>query len=143
MKNLLCAILILAFPAVYYGQAKKTAGPLDGKIFVIDLFKEGKKKALDSDEIKFTAGKFKSIYFADWGFTKASLYQVASADSSTANKVINWTTECVNDIKETLTWTATITGEEIEGTAILVDKKGKSRQNYTFTGKLKQKPRKK
>lgn len=63
MKNLLCAILILAFPAVYYGQAKKTAGPLDGKIFVIDLFKEGKKKALDSDEIKFTAGKFKSIYF--------------------------------------------------------------------------------
>lgn len=71
------------------------------------------------------------------------MYQVASADSSTANKVINWTTECVNDIKETLTWTATITGEEIEGTAILVDKKGKSRQNYTFTGKLKQKPRKK
>ncbi len=49
----------------------------------------------------------------------------------------------MNDIKDVLTWQGTITGETIEGTADLVDAKGKKKWSYTFTGTLKKKAVKK
>ena len=141
MKNILCALLIIALPGIYKAQTKKLSGPLDGKTFTVDLFKEGKKKPLDADELKFIGGKFKSTHFADWGYTKASIYQITSVDSTSASKTYVWTCESINDIKDKMIWSGTITGDDIEGTCKEgVNENGESKYSYTFTGKLKKKP---
>lgn len=108
------------------------------------MTKEGKKKPMDPDELKFDAGKFKSKSFAEWGFTKAMPYKITSVDSTDASaKAYSWTAETINDIKEVMTWEGTIKGDDIDGTAVLVNAKGETKYNYTYTGKLKGKPGKK
>jgi hypothetical protein len=136
-------VFLLAAPLAVFSQVP-LKGPLDGKTFIVDTYKEGKKKPLDTDELKFITGKFKSKYFADWGFTKASVYKITSIDStSSETKIYSWTAEATSDIKEKMTWTGTITGEEIEGTSEIVSAKGEKTYSFTFTGKLKGKPGKK
>jgi hypothetical protein len=135
------AFVLLPFLVVAQPPVK---GPLDGKTYTIDVYKEGKKKSFDSDELKFNTGKFKSKLFADWGFTKASKYSITSIDSTSSDsKVYSWTTETVSDIKEKMTWTGTITGENIEGTSEIVNAKGETSYSFNYTGKLKGKPAKK
>lgn len=145
MNKFLFSLLLICSAAVLKAQTQaNTKGPLDGKTFNVDIFKEGKKKPLDVDELKFNLGKFKSKYFADWGFTKATKYQITEVDSTSGtDKKISWKTECTSDIKETMTWTGTINGEDIDGTAEIVNDKGKQTYSFTFTGKLKGKPGKK
>lgn len=149
MQKKLIAVLSAAFFNFSFlifnshAQAPKKM-PLDGQVFVAEIIKEGKKKPLDPDELKFSAGKFKSVLFADWGFTKASKYEIISIDSTSSDvKIYSWTAETINDIEEKMMWSGTIKGEEIEGTSELVNKKGETKYNYTFTGKLKKKPGKK
>ena len=135
MKKILFIAALATLPFVLFAQ-KPLKGPLDGKTYVVEHLKEGKKKPIDPpDELKFNAGKFKSKYFTDWGFTKAGIYQVTFADST--KKDCTWTTDMVNDIEEKMTWNATITGDEIEGTTELVNKKGEKKYSYSFTGTLK------
>ncbi len=135
---------VFAFLPLMVVAQTPVKGPLDGKIYLIDVYKEGKKKSFDSDELKFNTGKFKSKLFADWGFTKANKYQITSIDStSSETKIYSWTTESVSDIKETMTWNGTIKGEDIEGTSEIVNVKGDKTYAFTFTGKLKGKPAKK
>ena len=144
MNKFLFSLLLISSTVILNAQTQNTKGPLDGKTFTVDLFKEGKKKPLNDDEIKFNLGKFKSKYFADWGFTKAGKYKITSVDSTSGTtKIISWTTETTNDIKETMTWTGTITGEDIEGTSEIVSAKGEKTYSFTFNGKLKGKPGKK
>jgi len=145
MNKFLFSLLLISSFVISEARAQNnTKGPLDGKTYIVDIFKEGKKKPLDSDELKFNLGKFRSKYFADWGFTKANKYQVTSVDSTSgATKTISWTTETTSDIKETMTWTGTINGEDIEGTSEIVNAKGETKYSFTFNGKLKGKPAKK
>ena len=135
--------LLLISSSVILKAQTQSKGPLDKKTFNVEIFKEGKKKPLDSDELKFNLGKFKSKYFSDWGFTKASTYRVTSVDSTSENKIYSWTVETTSDIKETMTWTGTINGEDIEGTSQIVNAKGETKYSFTFNGKLKGKPEKK
>jgi hypothetical protein len=143
MKKFLLILLTSALPFALMAQAPQK-GPLDKKTFIIEMFKDGKKKAMDPDELKFDAAKFKSKSFVDWGFTKAAPYKITSIDSTdAAAKAYSWTAETINDIKEVMTWEGTIKGEDIDGTAVLVNAKGETKYNYTFTGKLKGKAAKK
>mgnify|MGYP000608826977 CR=1 FL=1 len=140
MKKQLIILLVSALPFTLLAQVLK--GPLDGKTFLTDVTKEGKKKPLDPDEFKFTAGKFKSKFFAEsYGFTKQVPYVITSIDSSNAaEKVYTWKAECINDIKEVLTWEGTIKGEDMDGTGELANAKGEKKWTYIFIGKLKKKP---
>ena len=141
MLRKIISLLLIAAPLAVFSQPP-VKGPLDGKTFVVDLYKEGKTKLYDHDDLKFTAGKFKSVLFADWGFTKATKYQL-TVDSTSAAKIYSWSVETVNDIQEKMTWSGTVSGEDIEGTSELVNKKGETKYNFTFTGKLKGKAGKK
>jgi uncharacterized protein YxeA len=143
MKKSFILLLISAMPFALLAQAPKK-GPLDKKTYTIEITKDGKKKPMDPDELKFEAGKVKCKSFVDWGFTKPGEYTITSVDSSDASaKVYSWSATTVNDIKENMNWEGTITGEDIEGTAALVTAKGDTKYSYTFTGKLKGKPGKK
>ncbi len=140
MNKFLFSLLLIGSSVILKAQAQNTKGPLDGRTYIVDVTKEGKKKPLDSDELKFNLGKFKSKYFTDWGFTKASKYEITSVDSTSGTKVYSWTAEITSDIKETMTWTGTITGEDVEGTSEIVNAKGETKYSFTFNGKLKGKP---
>ena len=129
-------LLLIAAPLAVFSQVP-VKGPLDGKTFVVDLYKVGKTKLYEHDDLKFSAGKFKSVLFADWGFTKATKYQITSVDSTSATKIYSWTVEAINDIKEKMNWSGTINGEDIEGTSELINTKGETKYSFTFTGKLK------
>lgn len=143
MIKKIIAVFLLFAPLAVFAQQAPLKGPLDGKTFNVDVFKEGKKKPLDVDELKFNQGKFKSKYFTDWGFTKASKYVITSVDSTSGAKVYSWTAETTSDIKETMTWTGTINGEDMEGTSEIINAKGETKYSFTFNGKLKGKPGKK
>lgn len=137
------SLLLIATPLAVFSQPP-VKGPIDGKTFVVDLYKVGKTKLYDHDDLKFGAGKFKSVLFVDWGFTKATKYQITSIDStSSSTKIYSWTVETINDIKEKMMWSGTINGEDIEGTSELVNTKGETKYNFTFTGKIKGKAGKK
>jgi hypothetical protein len=132
---------ILLFPVLSIAQAP-AKGPLDKQKYVVEIIEEGKRKPLDPDDLNFVAGKFKSNVFGDWGFTKASKYQISTVDSVSKpnTKIYTWDSKLVNDIADTLVWSGIVTGEEIEGTIALINKKGVNKKNYTFSGKMKKKP---
>ncbi|MEK6615664.1 MAG: hypothetical protein AABZ32_06080 [Bacteroidota bacterium] len=143
MLKLFSVFLLTLSPMIFMAQPP-AKGPLDKKTFTVTIYKEGKKNPYDQDELKFNTGKFKSVFFADWGFTKASIYQIISVDStSSPTKIYSWTAETISDIKEKMMWSGIITGEDIEGTSEVVNAKGETKYSFTFTGKLKKKPRKK
>ena len=141
MKKIILSLLIVA-PFTLFAQAPKKL-PLDGQKFTAEIQEEGKKKPWEPDDIIFTSGKFKSPIFSDdgWGFIKAGKYEITK-DSTTVDgiKYYSWIGDLVNEQEEKLSWSATVIGEEIEGTIELVNKKGKTERNYSFSGKLKKKP---
>lgn len=147
MKKQLLLLLIFALPFTLLAQKPVPKGPLDGRVYETSVTKEGKKKPLsdEPDEFKFTAGKFKSRFFGEkYKYNKQVPYLITSVDSTNKEEMIyTWKAESVNDIKETVQWVGTITGENMEGTGELYDEKGKKMWSYTFTGKLKKKPEKK
>jgi hypothetical protein len=143
MKKSLILFLFSSLSLALLAQTPQK-GLLDGKIFIVEIYKEGKKKPMDPDEFKFAAAKFKSKSFVDWGFTKAGSYKITSIDSTHVDaKIYSWTAETMNDIKEVITWIGKINGEDLEGTAELVNAKGETKWSYIYTGKLKGKPGKK
>lgn len=142
LKKYISVFLFIA-PLALFAQAPKKL-PLDGQVYTVEVLQEGKKKPIDPYELKFTAGKFKSMHFDHWGFGKSAPYVIVSVDSTASGtKIYSWTAEVINDIKEKMMWAGTISGEEIEGTSSLIDKKGPTKYNYSFTGTLKKKPGKK
>ncbi len=143
MKKFILSVAAVACSILLFAQGP-LKGPLDKNIYLAEVFKEGKKKPLDPDELKFLTGKFKSKIFAQWGFTKAMPYKIVSSDSTNAEAIVYvWIAETVNDIKEVMKWSGTITGDDIEGTADLFNKEEELKWSYTFSGKLKGKPGKK
>lgn len=136
MKKLLALAAILFFTIVSFAQGP-LKGPLDKKIYRVDLVKDGKEKPIKPpDDLKFLSGKFKSTYFSEWGF-KNAIYQATLKDSASQSYDVQ--VEATNDIKETMKWDMKINGDDIEGSTELINKKGETKYAYTFTGKIKAK----
>ena len=144
MKNPKIPILICAsffFASRFsFSQVKKQSGPLDGNVFVIELFKEGKEKKYEDDELRFTPGcKFKSSLFVDWSFDKPGVYAWSVDSSSSESKIYTFSAKLSNTEEEVMTWSGTVKGEDIERKAEKANKRGKIQQVFTFTGKMKKK----
>ena len=129
------------FGFVSFAQAPKKM-PLDGQKFTTEIQEDGKKKPLDPDDLSFASGKFKSPLFMDWGFAKPGKYEIMGIDSTTTpnTKIYSWGVDLVNEQEEKLSWSGTVSGEDIEGTIELINKKGATKKTFTFSGKLKKKP---
>ncbi|MGP8214290.1 MAG: hypothetical protein ACLQQ4_01870 [Bacteroidia bacterium] len=117
-----------------YGQAKKKSGKLDKKTYTCVITPAGKKKSLP-DEIKFSGGIFQCKELTDAGF-KPSEYE-ATVDTVAFPHETSFTCEAKDDKDNTFTWEGKVTGDDIEGSATLTDKKGKTKKSLTFTGTLK------
>ncbi|HEY6162429.1 MAG TPA: hypothetical protein VI112_14465 [Bacteroidia bacterium] len=138
-KRIASLAVLLLCSAFVFAQVKKKGLPLDGKMYTIELYKEGKDKKWNDDEIKFNMGKFKSNVFGDWGFTSTTPYNCTTIDSTSEKKIYTFDCETKpTDKKETMVWNGTVTGDDIEGTCE-VQKNGKTTKSFTFTGTLKQK----
>ena len=125
-KNIFTVALLTTLTAsLSFGQAKKNAGPLDGKKFIVVLVQDEKKEI--PDEISFAAGKFKDAYFTkDWAFP-AKPYNVTYVDStSDGNKIYSFMYESANDNNEKIAMQGSIDGDNLEGTAEITNKKGKT-----------------
>jgi hypothetical protein len=118
---------------------KKPGGPLDGKIYICEIYIDAKEKKWNDDDLKFATGKFKSVLFADWEFSAAP-YESTIIDSTSEKHIITFNAETKPNPKgEIMIWSGTVTGKEIEGTVELQSKKGKTMKSYTFTGAEKEK----
>jgi hypothetical protein len=129
--TLLSFLLIVNFS---HAQAKKKGGKLDRKTYVCEFILTGKKKA-EGDEVKFSGGTMVCKMMQDDGF-KATAYE-SSVDSSSAPPVISFSMEAKDDKENTFKWEGKVTGDDIEGTAIITDKKGKVKKSYSFDGVIK------
>ncbi len=144
MKNLgrITLFLMLTSALTLNAQAQKKGTAVDGNTYLVEILEDGKKKPLTTeeapDDLKFTGGKFKSVLFTDWGFSGA-VYNLTAIDTTSENKIYTFDVETKpNNKGETMTWSGTITGESIEGTAELL-RNGKTKKTYTFSGTLKKK----
>lgn len=140
MRPVLTFFTILLFSAsLALAQQKKPAGALDTKIYIIEIYKDGKEKKWNDDDLKFMSGKLKSVLFADWEFG-ASPYEATVIDSTSEKKIISFTCETKKNPKgEILIWSGTVTGKEVEGTIEMQNAKGKTVGSYSFTGAEKEK----
>lgn len=153
-RNLLCLLSICVFFTLSNGvfaqkkDAQEKKSPPDkilaGKIYTIELAAQGGKKAAvaESDELTFKAGKFTSNLMKTDNKFIPSPYTVVPDSSNTASIVFNFETESKNPDDELIKWSGKITGEDIEGTAVWTNKKGKTKKEYNFTGTLKGKKKK-
>ena len=121
---------------------KKAPGALDGKIYIIEVYEDGKTKKLggEDDQLKFMTNKLTSTNFkGDWGFP-ASLYEGTVIDSTSEKHIIVFNCETKpNERGEILIWSGTVTGKDVEGTIDMQSKKGKTVKTFNFTGALKEK----
>ncbi len=130
------------------GIAQKTATPkekdnlLAGKTFTVELTdKNAKKKDKPTaDEISFKGGKLNSKFMSAENKFPASVY-TAQSDSSSSGNDISFSAEGKNPDGEEIKWQGTVSGEAIEGTAV-ISKKGKTKKEYSFSGNLKTKSKK-
>lgn len=139
-KSITTAMVVFVFmfntSSKVYAQKKEKL--LGEKQFDIELTEQGKKKtpAPVKDQLLFRADKISSSYMMrEYVFT-ASGYK-ATADSTSGSPVITFTSDSKNADGDLLKWNGTVTGEAMEGTAVITDKKGKSKAEYTFKGQQK------
>ena len=141
-KTIITLLSLLLFVSFGNAQSKKKSGKLDRKSYTCDVTPDGKKKAEPvKDELKFSGGTFQCKTLTDEGF-KASEYD-ATVDSSASPPSYSFTCNAKDDKDDTYTWTGTVTGDDIQGTGVLTNKKGKTKKSCTFSGTLKGKKPKK
>jgi hypothetical protein len=139
LNRIALCCLAFVFTLSAFAQPKKKPTAIDGKTYVIEIYKDGKDKKWNDDDIKFNTGKFKSAVFADWGFTSGAAYNLTTIDSTSQKKIYTFDCETkASDKGEIMVWNGTITGDDIEGTCE-VQKNGKTTKSFTFTGSLKTK----
>jgi hypothetical protein len=143
MKKMIVTLLgFLLIINLGYAQSKKKSGNLDRKTYACDVTPDGKKKAKAvPDELKFSGGTFQCKLLLGENF-KVSEYD-ATVDSSTSPPTITFTCEAKDEKENVFIWTGKVTGDDIEGTATLTNKKGKTEKSFSFSGTLKGKKSKK
>ncbi len=131
--------LLLIFSLGASAQKKKKDKILDGVKFTINVTEETTKKVKpQEDELYFNDLKLKSDLFDEkYNFDKGEFtYTIDSSDVE--NKIINFTCEMENDMKDKLMWGGKVEEEGIEGKIIWM-KKDKVKKSYNFSGSLKRK----
>ncbi len=128
-------LLILASPSAYAQKKDKLLGE---KNFDVELTEQGKKKpsAPVKDQILFRAEKLSSTYMMREFVFTASSY-TASVDSTSGTSIITFASDSKNADGDLLKWSGKVQGENMDGTAIITDKKGKSKAEFTFKGQMK------
>ncbi len=146
-KVLIIATAFLFITANIFAQGNKPKRDkvLGGKTYVLESTEQNVKskkgpKAFP-DELSFKQEKMWSKAMAESNF-EPSPYNFTIDSTDTANKIISFDCEMKNEYKEKLTWEGTIKGFEIEGTFTWIDKKGKTKAEYAFTGMQKGKKKK-
>jgi hypothetical protein len=116
---------------------------LANKTYSVEITANNVKKAkTEADEISFKMEKLTSKFISLNHKIPAAPYTV-EVDSTASPIAITFTSESTNPDGDIVKWEGTITGEDIEGTAFITNKKGKTTHDYSFTGALKGKPGKK
>ncbi len=118
--------------------AQKKDKLLGEKNYDVELTLQGKKKndEVKKDQILFRADKLSSTFMLkEYVFTASPF--TASVDSTSGTAIITFVSDSKNADGDKLKWNGTVTGETMEGTAVITDKKGKSKAEFTFTGKQK------
>jgi len=140
IKSIIAAMVmvVLLVTTSTIAVAQKKEKLLGEKQFDIELTEQGKKKAPEpaKDQLLFRAEKISSAFMMkEFTFT-ASAY-TATADSTSGAPVITFESDSKNADGDKLKWSGKVTGETMEGTALITDKKGKAKASYTFSGKQK------
>ena len=137
--TILASILCFTMHSTF-AQKKKESKPMDGKTFAVSLTEEAKAKPTKpmAEVLQFKSEKLEAELMNDkYGFKKGTY--TATIDSSNAEEpVITFDAEMKNDAGDQLIWHGTLTGEDIEGSAIW-SKKGKTKKTYAFNGSMKKK----
>jgi len=133
------AILLMAGQT--FAQKNKNDQPLDGFNYEIKITVEAQAKPTKpmADDLSFKGNKLKSKALAEKYNFKAGEF-TATVDSSNAEEVVI-TFDAVmkgETPDDVLTWHGTVTGEDIEGSAIWT-KKGKTKKSFAFVGLQKKK----
>lgn len=137
-------VCLLMFSNSASAQKKAPDKLLANKTYTVELVEQGGKKAAEPepDEINFKTDKFTSKMMKTEEQFAPSTYTASLDSANLESKVITFETEGKNPGGEILKWTGTITGEDVEGTAVWTNKKGKVKREYNFTGTLKGKKKK-
>lgn len=130
MKRLL--VIGVAFLFVFSGIcfAETASNSFDGKTFVGEMAKRGAITG-DPDSFIFADGKFRSTACDKYGYTSADY----TANTVGGNTVFTATTS--NEEGAKLSWTGTLRGNEISGTALMTTSAGTPGDSYWFKGSLK------
>ena len=140
VKYITAAVVVVVFLFSSTGNvyAQKKEKLLGEKQFDAEMTVLGKKKNNEpaKDQILFRGAKLSSTFMMkELNFT-ASPY-TATVDSSSGTPIITFVSDSKNANGDKLTWNGTVTGETMEGTAVMTDKKGKGKVEYSFTGQQK------
>ncbi|MBI3500293.1 MAG: hypothetical protein HY063_00715 [Bacteroidetes bacterium] len=149
MKTKILIVAALAFASIASFAQKKEAAPkkekdkvLVNKVFTVEFTETSAKKPKPiADEISFKGEKLNSKFMTSENKLPAAAYTV-SVDSSSSSKDATFQSSSKNPDGDEVKWDGTVSGESIEGTAVITTKKGKTIE-YSFTGNLKAKPGKK
>ena len=139
MKTIFAFIIsaLICFSFFASGQVKEKKNELNGKTFSIKLnLTEGKRKGWQwsTDEISFHSGKLQSKVMSTK--EKFPLADCAiTVESSSPEKTFSFAVTVNNPGGSEIIWKGTVTGNNIEGTAVWTNMKGT--QSYSFSGKMK------
>lgn len=137
-------VLVFSFVGNTYAQRRPKDKVLDRKVFVINLSEvnEKKKKAAEpiESELSFRSNKLvaRSMQSPDNGGFQAGEYVIYEKEEVLDEKRYKFEGINKNSKGMSLKWKGSVFGGQIKGTAT-VSKKGKVKQEYTFSGALKQK----
>lgn len=144
MKNTLLYLFAAAIAFFYadkglYAQKKVKDKVLVNKVFVVELTETTGKKVgkMVTEELSFKGDKLNSKTMTSVNHFPPALYTV-TVDSSSTPPDVTFISEGKNPDGEDVKWEGIVTGDEIEGTAV-ISKKGKVKKEYAYTGTLKEK----
>ncbi len=134
--TLIVTVFLLTTSSKIIAQKKEKL--LGEKQFDVEMTEQGKKKTPEpaKDQLLFRGEKINSTFMMKQ-FTFTGSTYTATVDSSSGTPVITFVSDSKNADGDKLKWNGTVTAESIEGTAVITDKKGKSKAEYAFTGKQK------
>lgn len=147
MKTAVLSLATLTFSLFVFNAnvsaQSKTKAPKDkilaGKVFTVEMTETTNKKVgkTETDEISFKSEKLNSKFMTGKNHFPATAYTV-SVDSSTTPPIFTFKCEGQDADGQDIEWEGTVSGDDIEGTAIIV-KKGKTKMEYAYRGTAKTK----
>lgn len=136
MKSVFSIALLLTF-LYASGQNKEAIKEVNGKTFNIILtLTNGKRSGWQwtTDKVHFESNRLTSAEM-----TKREKFPSGTCslklDSTASTKTVKFKTSVKNSSGSKIEWQGTVTGNQIEGTAIWTDKQ--STESYSFSGSVK------